>query len=297
MPAPANLVHETSTTTGTGNFTLVNVNGKNNFNDAFGTGGSDVFDYFISNQDAAEYERGTGHMSDATTLVRDTVIESTNSNNAVNFSAGTKDVTNDIPAANQIRNENSTVTDGHGVLFDGTTGRAIKSLGSAPVGGAVIASGALAAAGSVDIPLDGQAWDEVTIAFLGLTFSADNLELQARFDQGSGFLSGASDYGWSNTKGGADLADSEIQIVSGLEASGGGAHASFEIKMYRPGTAAIRKSLIFHGLFAEDSANNFGEFQGGGSLLANTNAVTDVRILLASGTMTGYYMAIGRIYS
>jgi hypothetical protein len=42
-------------------------------------------------------------MSDATTLVRDTVIQSTNANAAVNFSAGTKDVTNDIPAAKQAR--------------------------------------------------------------------------------------------------------------------------------------------------------------------------------------------------
>lgn len=101
MPEPANLVHETSTTTGTGNFTLVNVNGKNSFSNAFGTGGSNVFDYFISNQGAAEWERGTGHMSDATTLVRDTVLESTNSDAAVNFSAGTKDITNDVPALNQ----------------------------------------------------------------------------------------------------------------------------------------------------------------------------------------------------
>lgn len=103
MPAPANLVHETSTTTGTSNLTLVNVNGKNSFNNAFGTGGTDVFDYFISNQSASEWERGTGHMSDATTLVRDTVIESTNSDLAVNFSAGTKDVTNDVPADSQVR--------------------------------------------------------------------------------------------------------------------------------------------------------------------------------------------------
>lgn len=40
-------------------------------------------------------------MSDSTTLVRDTVLESSNSNNAVNFASGTKDVTNDIPAAEQ----------------------------------------------------------------------------------------------------------------------------------------------------------------------------------------------------
>jgi hypothetical protein len=132
MPAPANLVHQTSTTTGTGNLTVAAVNGKQSFSDAFGTGGSNVFDYFISNQNAAEWERGTGSMSDATTLVRDTVLESTNSDAAVNFSAGTKDITNDVPAANQVRNENSTVTDNHGVLFDGTSGRAIKSLGGVP---------------------------------------------------------------------------------------------------------------------------------------------------------------------
>lgn len=101
MPIPSDLVHETSTTTGTGNFTLTNVNGKRSFNTAFGTGGTDLFDYYISNQGAAEWERGTGHLSASTTLVRDTVIASSNSNSAVSFSSGTKDVTNDVPAAFQ----------------------------------------------------------------------------------------------------------------------------------------------------------------------------------------------------
>ena len=104
MPAPANLIHETSTTTGTGNFTVAAVNGKVRFSDStygFGTGGSDVFWYFISNQSAAEWEIGTGSMSDANTLVRDTVISSSNSDALVSFSAGTKDVTNDVPAAIQ----------------------------------------------------------------------------------------------------------------------------------------------------------------------------------------------------
>lgn len=105
MPAPSDLVHETATTTGTGNFTLTNVNGKRSFNTAFGTGGANVFDYYISSRDAAEWERGTGSLSAATTLVRDTVIASSNANAAVNFSAGTKDVTNDIPAVNQFRTD------------------------------------------------------------------------------------------------------------------------------------------------------------------------------------------------
>lgn len=109
MPDPANLVHETSTTTGTGNFTVADANGRQSFNDAFGTGGTDTFDYFISHQSAAEWEYGTGHLSDASTLVRDTVINSSNSDAAVNFSAGTKDVTNDVPASRQITNATSVV--------------------------------------------------------------------------------------------------------------------------------------------------------------------------------------------
>lgn len=142
MPAPADLVHEASTTTGTGNLTLSEINGKRRFSSPFGTGGSNVFDYFVSHRGAVEWERGTGSMSDANTLVRDTVIASSNSNSAVNFSAGLKDVTNDIPAANQVYNENSTVTDGHAVLFDGTTGRKLKSAGAAPY-----------VAGGTDVPV------------------------------------------------------------------------------------------------------------------------------------------------
>lgn len=107
MPAPSDLVHETSSSTGTGNFTLANVNGKRSFNTAFGTGGTDLFDYFIMNRDAAEWERGTGHLSAASTLVRDTVLASSNAGAAVNFSAGTKDVVNDIPAAKQVYTDGS----------------------------------------------------------------------------------------------------------------------------------------------------------------------------------------------
>ncbi len=102
MAAPldiGNLVHETSVTTGTGNQTLVAVDGKRTFNTEFGTGGTDVFDYFISNPDATEWERGTGHMSSSTVLVRDTVIESSNGDAAVSFTAGTKIVKNDLPAS------------------------------------------------------------------------------------------------------------------------------------------------------------------------------------------------------
>ncbi len=91
----SNLVQQKTTGTGTGNLILASVAGKRDFSDAFGTGvDEDVFYYFISHQTASDWEIGTGHMSAAATLVRDTVIASSNADALVNFSAGTKDVIN-----------------------------------------------------------------------------------------------------------------------------------------------------------------------------------------------------------
>jgi hypothetical protein len=109
MATQSDLVHETSTSTGTGSFTTTAVNGKQRFSDAgaFGTGATlNVFDYYISNRDAAEWEHGTGHMSAVGMLVRDSVIAGSNGTSVVSFSAGTKDVTNDVPAAEQLRKTN-----------------------------------------------------------------------------------------------------------------------------------------------------------------------------------------------
>ncbi len=131
MPAPGDLIHQQSTSTGTGNITLSTVNGKRSFNDEFGTGGTNKFDYFISNQAAAEWERGTGHLSASTTLVRDTVLASSNANAAVSFSAGTKDIANDVPAALQVRGPGS-ATVGNIPLWDSSSGNLLKDAGYAP---------------------------------------------------------------------------------------------------------------------------------------------------------------------
>lgn len=98
VDAPGNLVHETTVSTSTGDLTVASTFGKRTFNTEFGTGGTDLFWYFVSSRDANEWEVGTGHLSSSTTLVRDTVSSSSNADALVNFSAGTKDVTNDIPA-------------------------------------------------------------------------------------------------------------------------------------------------------------------------------------------------------
>lgn len=70
--------------------------GCRSFYAAFGQGGHDVFLYMIRHRRCNEWEVGTGHLSDAATLVRDTVVASSNADAPVLFSPGVKDVINNI---------------------------------------------------------------------------------------------------------------------------------------------------------------------------------------------------------
>ncbi len=97
----ADLTGQTSVSTGTGNFTLAPVNGQQQLYQALGTGSGNPFPYFISNQTVNEWETGIGYMQDSITLVRSSVVTSSNSNSPVNFSIGTKTVVNDLPIAYQ----------------------------------------------------------------------------------------------------------------------------------------------------------------------------------------------------
>lgn len=92
-------VQDTSTTTSTGNFTLSGTapTGKRTFASAYGSAANWV-PYCIAHQSATEWEVGLGTLSSSTTLARSLIFASSNSNAAVNFSAGTKDVFATIPA-------------------------------------------------------------------------------------------------------------------------------------------------------------------------------------------------------
>ena len=85
-------VKEQTTTTGTGSVTLGGaVSGFQTFGAAVGNANTTY--YAIVHQTADEWEVGLGTYTAAGTLLsRDTILESTNSDAAVNFSAGTKDV-------------------------------------------------------------------------------------------------------------------------------------------------------------------------------------------------------------
>jgi hypothetical protein len=92
-------VQETSTTTGTGTFTLAGaVTGFQSFS-AIGDGNTTY--YAIVG--GSEWEVGLGtYTSSGTTLARNTILESSNGGTAVNFSAGTKNVFVTYPAEEAV---------------------------------------------------------------------------------------------------------------------------------------------------------------------------------------------------
>jgi len=92
----ADRIKETTTTTGTGTITLGGA--QTGFESFAGIGDGNTTYYVIQHTSANEFEVGLGtYTSSGTTLSRDTIYTSSNSDAAVNFSAGTKIVFVAVP--------------------------------------------------------------------------------------------------------------------------------------------------------------------------------------------------------
>ena len=97
-----NRVRETTSTTGTGAVTLGGaVGGFQTF--AAGIGNSNTTYYTISINSENEWEVGRGTLNgDSSTLTRTEVLESSNGDSAVDFSAGSKEVFCTLPAEKAV---------------------------------------------------------------------------------------------------------------------------------------------------------------------------------------------------
>jgi hypothetical protein len=94
-------VKETSTTTGTGTFTLAGA--ATGFQSFSVIGNGNITYYCIVDSAAGAWEVGIGtYTSSGTTLSRDTVLESSNSGSLVNFGSGNKDVFVTYPAERAV---------------------------------------------------------------------------------------------------------------------------------------------------------------------------------------------------
>ena len=100
-------VKETSTTTGTGAMALGSaVTGFETF--AAGIGNSNTTYYAIFNTGTTEWEVGYGTLDGSSAnLTRTTVLSSSNSDSAVDFASGTKDVFCTMPASKTVYLDNS----------------------------------------------------------------------------------------------------------------------------------------------------------------------------------------------
>jgi hypothetical protein len=121
-------VRDVTTTTGTGTVTLSGTapTGYRSFASGVGNGNTTYYTIVAG----AEWEVGLGTFtSSGNTLSRDVVYSSSNSNNLVNFSAGTKDVFVTYPAAKSI-------ADGYGTLpvLNGGTGQTSYTDGQLLIG-------------------------------------------------------------------------------------------------------------------------------------------------------------------
>ena len=128
-------IKETTTTTGTGNISLAGAEtGFETFVSGVGDGNTTY--YAISHQTTNEFEIGLGTVNDASPdtisgRTNSNVISSSNSDNVVDFSAGTKDVFCTLPASKAITLDHQSVVNVVGSISIGdSSNRVILSKGS-----------------------------------------------------------------------------------------------------------------------------------------------------------------------
>lgn len=131
-------VKETTSVTGTGTATLLGaVTGYQSFS-VIGDGNTTY--YVIAGQGTGEWEVGVGtYASSGTTLARTTVLASSNSGSLVDFSAGTKDVWCDYPAARAVTGASGLIENDTTIStsYTITTGKNAMSAGPVSVGSGV----------------------------------------------------------------------------------------------------------------------------------------------------------------
>jgi hypothetical protein len=154
-----------------------------------------------------------------------------------------------------------------------------------------VQSGSLSSAPRLDVAIPANC-DVLEIALINWRPVTDNTIPWLRFSQSGAVLAGASDYEWcfqafnTNT---TDAADNQIRLAND-SGNAAGEHSTFEIRLYRPLASALVKTAIFSG-FQTNTAGAMFAFQGGGSLVPNTNPIDGVRLMFSSGDIAeGFYI-------
>jgi len=141
-------VKETSTTTGTGTLTLGGA--ATGFQSFAVIGNGNTTYYAIFDRASQDWEVGVGtYTASGTTLTRDTVLESSNGGNKVDFGAGTKDVFCTYPAEKAVTLDdvqtltNKTIAFGSNTLTDVASTNTTQTLTNKTLTSPVISGGTI----------------------------------------------------------------------------------------------------------------------------------------------------------
>lgn len=296
MPEKDNFVSETTTDTGTGDLSLASRTGYRQFSQAFSIGGTDVFWYAARNPEANEWEFGTGHLVDSTTLSRDTVIDSSNSGSLVDFTSGTKFIVSDIPAArygitSQTNLDQFSGSNGTANQVPQTDGSSVSWTSAGQL--ELIETQSLSSVATADFAtgIDGT-FNSYIFKIIDLVPATDavNLFLRVSNDGGANYQSDAGDYSWalSRMKAGSSIAGDSSTSATEISINGNasigsdaGEGISGEIKMFNPASANINQLFSGNTAFIEsdgvlNSTKNSGRY-------ATSESIDAIRFLFSSG--------------
>jgi len=257
-------VKETTTTTGTG---TVNLGGAATGFETFvaGVGNSNTTYYCITA--GSEFEVGIGTVTDATpdTLSRTTILSSSNSDSAVDFSAGTKDVFCTLPASKAVFEDASSNVTLPGIIT--------------AVGTSVFTN--LDISGDVDV--DG------TLEADAMTLNGTAITTTATLDTGISnnnvpkFTSGVADDDFLRVNGTAIEGRSASEVLSDIGASAAAGSSSIVT------TGALDSGSITSGFGTINNGSSTITTTGaitGGSLVADNITIDGTEIDLSSGDLT-----------
>ena len=265
-------VKETTTTTGTGAVSLGGaVTGFETF--AAGIGNSNTVYYCIAHQDQAEFEVGLGTLDgDSSDLTRTTVISSSNSDSAVNFSSGTKDVFCTLPASKLIFEDGS-----NNVAFGGAITGVTNLTASGELDAATLdISGDADIDGTLEadaITLNGTALSSTFASLSGATFTG-NIEIDVASGDPAIILDtqGADKFHFA-----VDDSDSDNLVIK----SGGTVGSGNGLKLDSSGNLTVT---------ADVSVGDDLTVEGGVIALKNTGAQSELRLYCESSN--AHYAAL-----
>jgi len=222
----ADRVQETTTTTGTGTYTLAGA--KDGFQSFAAVGNGNTTYYACT--DGTDYEVGIGtYTASGTTLARTTIIESSNSDAAVNWGAGSKDIFVTAPA-------DKTLLVGRNLYADNPSSPTAPS--ATGTNGIAIGDGA-------------QALNFDDALAIGASSLANNTQTQAVGRDTSATGSRSSAFGrsatasnsWSTAVGYGPTASGTSSLALGRSATAAGDYSTAITNSYASGAAAFAAAI------------------------------------------------------